>query len=284
MTTPKTEKSRLCMALPLGLQESASDARNDGLCHGSGPLGLVGGRHGGTQSRLVRLELATSGKYGLVLPPVGHLARLKPLGNSGLSASERLGDGGLRLVVVEEVLWGHTFIIGIPNSFCNRYSERNVGEYPVMNLPPTFATFGARLEWWIENRKMTQAALAKATGIPQSSISELIKGKLKAPSASNLFKLADALRVRPRYLLLGDGAAEANSFADLNGLEAQLVMLFRSLPDDAKRDALLIDANNFVNRMLPAGRPSGRKPFPRQSINSAQGARVYRFPNGDRVN
>jgi transcriptional regulator with XRE-family HTH domain len=138
---------------------------------------------------------------------------------------------------------------------------------------PTFATVGQRLEWWIAKRNRKQTELAKAAGMAQSAVSEIISGRSKRPAADNMLRLARELQLRPEYLVWGEGPPETTSFSQLSGLEAQLVMLFRCLPDDAKRDALLIDVNDFANRHKTKPGPSPADPFPnaaRPAIESAQ--------------
>jgi len=126
---------------------------------------------------------------------------------------------------------------------------------------PKFSTFGARLRFWRERRGYArQGDLATAIGISQSTLSELEKGHSGEPSASVLLKAADLLGLRPKYLLTGEGAPEAQYFQELNGLEAQLVMIFRQLPNDAMRDALLIDANNMLGRSQQ-GASTAANPF-----------------------
>ena len=117
-----------------------------------------------------------------------------------------------------------------------------------MDQIPTFTTVGQRLEWWIAKRNRTQTEVAKTAGMSQSSLSEIVSGRSKRPAADNMLRLARELQLRPEYLVWGEGPPETLNFSQLNGLEAQLVMLFRGLPDDAKRDALLIDVNDYCNR------------------------------------
>jgi transcriptional regulator with XRE-family HTH domain len=127
---------------------------------------------------------------------------------------------------------------------------------------PSFDAFGPRLKYWRELRGFKkQGSFAEKLGIKQGSLSELESGESKAPSADVLLKMADLLQLRPRYLLLGEGAPENRNFSDLNGLEAQLVMIFRQLPNDTLRDGLLIDANDMLNRTAQ-GALTSANPFP----------------------
>ena len=117
-----------------------------------------------------------------------------------------------------------------------------------MTTTPHFETFGARLSWWLKHRNLSQKELAELVGVGQPTLSELIKGHSMEPRAGAFVKMCRVLGLRPEYLIFGEGPAEATNFAQLTGLEAQLVMLFRGLPDDAKRDALLIDVNHAYNK------------------------------------
>lgn len=145
------------------------------------------------------------------------------------------------------------------DALCNRYPEINAADDPQMpkmlDSPPLTA-FGGRLAHWRKQRGLSQGALAERLGIKQSSLSELESGKSKSPSADVLVKACDVLQVRPRYLWLGEEPAELQNFSELSGPEAQLVMMFRSLPTDAARQALMIDMN--AKQKPPAGQPQGR--------------------------
>jgi transcriptional regulator with XRE-family HTH domain len=116
-------------------------------------------------------------------------------------------------------------------------------------VPPHFETFGERLTWWRKARGYKrQGVLAELIGLKQASLSNLETGDSTLPSAATLLNLAAALNLRPEYLLTGEGPAEGAHFQDLTGPEAQLVMIFRQLPSDALREALLIDANDMLQR------------------------------------
>lgn len=130
-----------------------------------------------------------------------------------------------------------------------------------MEKIPDFPTVGKRLEWWISKRNRKLTEVAKAAGMGQPTLSEIISGRSQRPAANNMLRLAAELQLRPEYLVFGEGPAEALHFSQLSGLEAQLVMLFRGLPDDAKRDALLIDVNDFYNRHSGKASASAADPW-----------------------
>ncbi|GAB2704118.1 helix-turn-helix domain-containing protein [Comamonas sediminis] len=130
-----------------------------------------------------------------------------------------------------------------------------------MTSTPHFDSFGDRLDWWLKHRGKTQKELAVAVGIGQPALNELIKGRSAEPRAGAFIKICRELGLRPEYLLWGEGAPEATSFAQLSGLEAQLVMLFRGLASDAQRDAMLIDVNDAYNHSKSVKKPSAADPF-----------------------
>lgn len=133
--------------------------------------------------------------------------------------------------------------------------------------PPAFSAFGARLAWWRRARGFQrQGTLADVIGIKQSSLSDLENGQSNNPSADTLLKLADALNLRPRYLLSGEGPAEGQHFQELTGPEAQLVMIFRQLPTDGLRQALLIDADNMLRRSTAPVSPAPAQEYERLTV------------------
>jgi len=130
-----------------------------------------------------------------------------------------------------------------------------------MEQIPVFTSFGDRLKWWIAKRGTSQKALAEVVGIRPPSMNELCSGESLEPKAGTFMRICHELRLRPEYLIWGEGPPEATDFKSLSGLEAQLVMIFRNLPDDAKRDALLIDVNDYYNRHVSKGTPTKADPF-----------------------
>lgn len=52
----------------------------------------------------------------------------------------------------------------------------------------------SKLQELRERRRLTQAELAKASGVTQQAISNIETGKRKSPGADTLYKLACALR------------------------------------------------------------------------------------------
>jgi transcriptional regulator with XRE-family HTH domain len=67
---------------------------------------------------------------------------------------------------------------------------------------------GVRLRHARKLRGLTQQELEKASGVPQSAISEVETGESKSPSGTNLVSLAQSLGVSPQWLAHGKGAME----------------------------------------------------------------------------
>lgn len=158
----------------------------------------------------------------------------------------------------------------------NRFAENISPDHSWMRapIPPKFNSFTERLQWWLEERgygakdpttgkfkvnRGEQGTLAATLGVEQGSLSELMSGKSKTPKAPVLLKLCEKLQLRPHYLMFGDGPPE--SYSDLSADESRLVMVFRELPTEALREALLIDATAMLKRNSPPdpSSPSAKK-------------------------
>lgn len=61
-------------------------------------------------------------------------------------------------------------------------------------------TLAERIQYAMDKRGMTQADLARATGIGTSNIAHIVTGKTKDPRVSNVLKIARALGVSLDYL------------------------------------------------------------------------------------
>lgn len=129
----------------------------------------------------------------------------------------------------------------------NRFAENIWPDHGYVETLPDLDTFGKRLRWWREKRgygRGKQGKFAAELQIKQGSLSELETRPNASPSAEVLLRACAVLGLRPQYLLFGEGAAEGLHFMELSGPEAQLVMLYRALPEPA-RAAAMIDANNW---------------------------------------
>lgn len=76
-------------------------------------------------------------------------------------------------------------------------------------------------------RKLSQAKLAEAVGVKQSSISDLESGATKEISGPVLIGIAKALQVRPEWIMTGAGQIEPSAEEALSDDERELVKLYR---------------------------------------------------------
>ncbi len=61
-------------------------------------------------------------------------------------------------------------------------------------------TLAARIQYAMDKRGMTQADLARATGMQTSKISYIVNGKTKDPQFMTVLKIASALNVSLDFL------------------------------------------------------------------------------------
>lgn len=111
---------------------------------------------------------------------------------------------------------------------------------------------------------LSMQALAAACEVSSwQTVQQWEKENGTAPKRVRLELVARALNVSPEWLMTGRDSSDrprALEFAELNGLEAQLVMLYRSLSDDDKHE-LSIYANKLANKPDP-DRRSNANPYP----------------------
>lgn len=127
-------------------------------------------------------------------------------------------------------------------------------------IDPERVEVGMRLKAAREAAGLSQQAVADRFGKNKATVSAWETGR-GDPGIYQLRDLAKYYKISVAQLLQDNSPQdEVKSISQLTGLEAQLVMLFRGLPDDTKRDALLIDVNHAYNRTTP-GKPSTADPF-----------------------
>ena len=66
-------------------------------------------------------------------------------------------------------------------------------------------TIAMRLQKYLENKNWSQADFVKATGLDQSTVSQLINGQIKSPGAAKLSFIVMRTDINARYLLTGQG-------------------------------------------------------------------------------
>mgnify|MGYP001001456338 CR=1 FL=1 len=115
-------------------------------------------------------------------------------------------------------------------------------------------TLAKRLKECREEKNWSQEDLAAAANVGQSLIGNLESGNQN--SSASIPEMAHALGVNAYWLKTGKG--QKTSGPDLNGLEDQLLQMYRLLPEDFQA-ALLQDANKYV--VLSRPEPSPANPF-----------------------
>jgi transcriptional regulator with XRE-family HTH domain len=73
-------------------------------------------------------------------------------------------------------------------------------------------TIGARIKKILKENRQTQKELSRATGIPESTFSDIIKGK-KDPGLSKISLIADFLKVDLHWLITGQTFRESAYWA-----------------------------------------------------------------------
>ena len=109
-------------------------------------------------------------------------------------------------------------------------------------------TIGARVRALRKKRGLSQVELAALAGITQGSLSLIEKNKTAVPAGSTLAGLCAALQTTPDFLIAGGGGDPESIESAMQ--EHELVYLWRSLPQDARR--LLIESAHAVKRAFPA--------------------------------
>ena len=102
---------------------------------------------------------------------------------------------------------------------------------------PTRSDFGERLRATLAKLNLSDAYFARAADIPTSTFARYKAGD-SIPKGDDLFRLSDALRVSPRWLMLGDGGAPA--LADIADAEFVMIPRYRlaDVTDASKGDVI----------------------------------------------
>ena len=101
-----------------------------------------------------------------------------------------------------------------------RQSDSNTLGYLTGNIPSYMfermkkTNLAERLKLAMEARNMSQASLAEAAGISQPSVWKITSGRTQ--SSKKLVEIANALQVRPEWLLNGSGDMD-NKSSNSNG-------------------------------------------------------------------
>lgn len=107
---------------------------------------------------------------------------------------------------------------------------------------------GGRLKLAREKRDLTQQQLAESSGVPQQNISALENRDSK--TSEDLFRLADALGINPRWLQDGEkpsGLEDGDTFLD----SFELVRRYNTLNDRHKQTVADMLYNLTGDRVKP---------------------------------
>lgn len=112
-------------------------------------------------------------------------------------------------------------------------------------------TLGKRLLTARKLSGLTQAELTKKSGVSQQLISRIENDKVE--STTEVFKLADALNVNPRWLATGDGEMESEkrTASDASKDEIKAIRLLRKLTSLQKENIIKkLENLNLENNLV----------------------------------
>lgn len=102
------------------------------------------------------------------------------------------------------------------------------------------------------------AELGRRIGLPRQTVHRWINGDTKNMTHENLYKVADALQVRARWLAVGDTAPAQVDFGD--GDVVGLIKTYESMPEAARAQWLAI--GRTILAMHSAGKGTVVDPYP----------------------
>lgn len=91
---------------------------------------------------------------------------------------------------------------------------------------------GKRIRDLRKSRKLTQPQVADATGIPQSTLSDLERGASAVPGGDTLTKLAAFFEVEAHWIVTGEGPK--HTVSSRGDKETELLLYFRSLSHEGQ--------------------------------------------------
>lgn len=108
-------------------------------------------------------------------------------------------------------------------------------------------TIGQRVRLLRKKRGFSQVELAQLVGISQGTLSLIERNETEMPAGDTVAGLCRALKTTPDFLIAGGGDPDSIESAMQ---EHELVFLWRSLPEDARR--LVLESAHAVKRAFPA--------------------------------
>lgn len=126
-------------------------------------------------------------------------------------------------------------IVAVANLDVNRYSESHFKSRADTSF---VETIGKRIKALLDEQEKSQSSLAEAMKVKPSHVSEFVRGVKDARKlATDSFLLMCAeLSTTPEFLFYGQGEKMDKA---QTSKEAELLMLFRTVPDDKK--SMLLD-------------------------------------------
>lgn len=128
---------------------------------------------------------------------------------------------------------------------------------------PNLQTLGERLAWLIRHRGYNASEVSRATGVPNSTLSEICGKDGRHPRAGHFLALCDFLNVQPEWLLRGTGPMNTYS---LNEEEMELVRQFRLLDARSQEEffglsaAMLMRQRDALDKVLTHMQPKHGAP------------------------
>lgn len=143
------------------------------------------------------------------------------------------------------------------------------------DIPDNQSTFSSRLVLAMKNAGFrSQSALARASGVPQSTLSRLLTGAgAQGPETNTVRRIAAACKVTFEWLMHGDGVP-APVCRNLTAKEVEWLDLLENLgSDDIFEFAQLIRARQARNRRLLGELGTSKRPSSPESPKLQAGAK-----------
>jgi transcriptional regulator with XRE-family HTH domain len=123
--------------------------------------------------------------------------------------------------------------------------------------------FMQRLIEVMEQRGVTQYALAKAIGAKSNTVNNWFKGRAASPRPKYLFAIAEFLKVNPAYLLYGDAAYAPTLEGDCAQIAEELQTYISRHPQE--RDRIFAIVKTLTSEQSSAGKSKSTKKRERKS-------------------
>lgn len=129
---------------------------------------------------------------------------------------------------MDSILLTHAPIIGIPMPQVNRHADS------LLVHPSRMSGMGKRIKQARQLRELSQTELGTATGLKQSSISEIESGETKMIEADTLIAICGVLKVRPEWVVSNKGEMTAIEPLQAQGPLRDVIAAYNLANDDIK--------------------------------------------------